>query len=125
MGSPLFFWKDFWTNGQKLCEQFPRLFSFTLNEDVTVSDLALPTDLSSYFALPLSVEAHEEYMQIQQILHSARFLGYVRRLVEPTRCSLRYHFIIYVRSKFTRRSLNYLIARVGIAFVSNNLIQLV
>jgi hypothetical protein len=64
------FWKDFWTNGQTLCEQFPRLFSFTLNEDVTVSDLALPIDLSSDFALPLSVGAHEEYMQIQQILHS-------------------------------------------------------
>jgi hypothetical protein len=67
-GQSTLFWKDFWTNGQTLSEQFPRLFSFTLLEDVTVSDLALAPDLRNFFALPLSVEAHEEYIQIQQLL---------------------------------------------------------
>jgi hypothetical protein len=40
-----------------MCDQFPRLFSFALEEDTSVADLAITTDLSSLFALPLSVQA--------------------------------------------------------------------
>jgi hypothetical protein len=34
-GSSVLFWKDFWANGEILCEKYPRLFSFALDEDVS------------------------------------------------------------------------------------------
>jgi hypothetical protein len=64
----VFFWKDFWTDGVALCDRFPRLFSFSLNSDYTVAELALSPDLGSCFALPLSLEAHIELGQVQQLL---------------------------------------------------------
>jgi hypothetical protein len=37
-GSSTLFWKDFWHGVTNLCDKFPRLFSYALNEDVTVAD---------------------------------------------------------------------------------------
>jgi hypothetical protein len=67
-GDSTLFWKDFWSKGGTLCDQFPRLFSYTLHEDSTVADLALSPNLSSQFALPLSVEAYGEFIQVQELL---------------------------------------------------------
>jgi hypothetical protein len=67
-GQSSLFWKDFWSNGHNLCDQFPQLYSFALNEDVTVADMAIVPDLSSFFALPMSVEAHDELMQVHVLL---------------------------------------------------------
>jgi hypothetical protein len=64
----MLFWKDFWTDGVALCDRFPRLFSFSLNSDYTVAELALSPDLGSCFGLPLSREAHIELGQVQQLL---------------------------------------------------------
>jgi hypothetical protein len=57
-GKSILFWKDFWLNEEVLCDKFPRLFSYVLEEDVSVADLARTEDLISFFALPLSVEAY-------------------------------------------------------------------
>ena len=67
-GDSTLFWKDFWLNNGTLCDQFPRLYSYTLHEDLTVADMVLAMDLSSLFALPLSVEAHDDFLQVQHIL---------------------------------------------------------
>jgi hypothetical protein len=47
-----------------LCDQFPRLFSFALDEDINVAELAHAQDLSSKFYLPVLVQAYEELHQI-------------------------------------------------------------
>lgn len=64
----ILFWKDLWSNGDLLCDQFPWLFSFALNEDVSVAALCSTTDLASCFALPLLVEAFSEFQQVSQLL---------------------------------------------------------
>jgi hypothetical protein len=35
-GSTVLFWKDFWTNGTLLCDQFPRVYSFVIDDDISV-----------------------------------------------------------------------------------------
>jgi hypothetical protein len=67
-GDSTLFWKDFWSKGGTLCDQFPCLFSYTLHEDSTVADLALSPNLSSQFALPLSVEAYRKFIQVHELL---------------------------------------------------------
>jgi hypothetical protein len=37
-GRSTLFWKDFWQSKGLLSDRFPRLFSYTLNEDITVAD---------------------------------------------------------------------------------------
>jgi hypothetical protein len=67
-GDTVLFWKDSWHEDGLLCNQFPRLFSFALDEDVTVADLANSHDLSSKFVLPLSAQAFQELAQIQSYM---------------------------------------------------------
>ena len=51
-----------------MCDAFPHLFSFTLNEDVSVAAMMNSTEPGRSFALPLSDEAYEEYEQVTEIL---------------------------------------------------------
>lgn len=67
-GSSVLFWKDYWSNGELLCEKFPRLYSFALDEDLSVAELAQVEDLSTCFAVPISVEAFHEWQQVSQLL---------------------------------------------------------
>jgi hypothetical protein len=67
-GSSVLFWKDYWSNGELLCEKFPRLYSFALDEDLSVAELAQVEDLSTCFAVPISVEVFHEWQQISQLL---------------------------------------------------------
>jgi hypothetical protein len=69
-GSSTLFWKDFWQCEINLCDKFPRLFSYALNEDLTVADFAHSPDATSLFSLPLSVQAFEELEQVQQIMEN-------------------------------------------------------
>jgi hypothetical protein len=46
-GETVLFWKDFWHGNELLCNQFPRLYSFGLNLDDTVADIAMSTDIFS------------------------------------------------------------------------------
>jgi hypothetical protein len=62
------FWKDFWSHDQLLCDKFPRLFSYVLDEDCSVASVISEENFSSCFALPLSVEAYEEMQQVSELL---------------------------------------------------------
>jgi hypothetical protein len=66
-GSSVLFWKDFWVNGELMCDKYPRLFSYAQNEDISVASLVLSEDISSCFALPLSVEAFQELQEDQRV----------------------------------------------------------
>jgi hypothetical protein len=50
-------WKDFWLNGDLLCDKYPRLFSYAMKEDVTVANIVSVPARISMFAFPMSVEA--------------------------------------------------------------------
>jgi hypothetical protein len=69
-GSTVLFWKDFWANGELLCDKYPRLFSYALNEDISVAAFASSHDAVAVFALPLSVEAYEEYQEVSAIVNA-------------------------------------------------------
>jgi hypothetical protein len=66
-GTSVLFWKDFLLDGTLLCDKFPRLFSFALDEDISVASLCSEEDISSKFFLPLSIEAFQELQVVQQI----------------------------------------------------------
>jgi hypothetical protein len=67
-GESVLFWKDYWKGNTLLCDVFPRLFSYSINEDDSVAHLIRVDDIFDHFATPISVEAHEELMQIQQLI---------------------------------------------------------
>jgi hypothetical protein len=61
------FWKDFWQEGTLLCDRYPRLFSFALDEHILVAALLSADDMTSKFYLPLSIEAYQELQLVQQL----------------------------------------------------------
>jgi hypothetical protein len=67
-GSSTLFWKDFWAEGDLLCNQYPRLFSYALDEDISVAKMARLDQLNSGFALPLSVEAFQEWQEVTRLI---------------------------------------------------------
>ena len=69
-GRTTLFWKDIWLENELLCEKFPHLYSFVLNEDASVADMSSSHVPSHHFMLPLSVEAYDEREQILQTLAS-------------------------------------------------------
>jgi hypothetical protein len=72
-GDIVLFWKDHWNTDQLLCDRFPRLFSFALNEDTSVAQFIRSEDQFQFFALPLSVQAYEELsalLNITREIHS-------------------------------------------------------
>jgi hypothetical protein len=72
-GTSTLFWKDFWHKGELLCDKYPRLFSFALNEDATVADIVSVDRRASLFSLLLSVEAFSEFGEINQIIQETTF----------------------------------------------------
>jgi hypothetical protein len=50
-----------------MCDKYPYLYSYVLDEDLSVADLSQVEDLSSCFALPFSIEAYQEFQQINQL----------------------------------------------------------
>ena len=66
-GKSVLFWKDFWHSEGMLCSNFPRLFSYALNEDISVGEIVSSSDIYSLFALPLSVQADAELVQLQEL----------------------------------------------------------
>jgi hypothetical protein len=71
-GTTTLFWKDFWNSGTNtetlMSDAFPRLFSYTLNEDISVADFIGSTIHFNLFALPLSVQAFDELNEVQDLL---------------------------------------------------------
>jgi hypothetical protein len=63
------FWTDRWA-GRSLNNIFPRLFSFVIDTHLLVKDVLNTDDRSKLFALPLSVQAFEEFQSMQAQLES-------------------------------------------------------
>jgi hypothetical protein len=59
-GDTVLLWKDLWTGEATLQQQLPRLFSYTLLEDVSVAQYMDNSEPATNFALPLSIEAFDE-----------------------------------------------------------------
>ena len=66
-GTSVLFWLDVW-NGHYLQEKLPRLFSFAKNKKFSVAAYLSITDMTSHFHLPLSEQAHQEYIELQGII---------------------------------------------------------
>jgi hypothetical protein len=66
-GSSIFFWKDKW-NGQPLDLTYPELFSFAKNGNVTFKSVISSMEFSGNFNLPLSTQAHQQLILLQQLL---------------------------------------------------------
>ena len=66
-GTLSLFWKDDWGN-EILQEKYPCLFSYVLKEDTSVLEFCNSAEASDKFHLPLSLEALQEWHQIQQTI---------------------------------------------------------
>ena len=69
-GTTTLFWKDFWHDGELMCDKLPHLYSFVLEEDSSVANMASLEDPSTAFALPLSTEAYSEYEYSRELLNA-------------------------------------------------------
>jgi hypothetical protein len=63
-GYSTLFWKDKWLSNIN-SEEFPRAFSYTKNEDISVRDFLTSNQLSLNFSLPLSPQALDEIRVLQ------------------------------------------------------------
>jgi hypothetical protein len=69
-GSMIKFWEDCW-NGGSLAQKFPEILSFAKNKGITYQRAVNNLDLIHNFNLPLSTQAHQQLMHVQQIILSA------------------------------------------------------
>jgi hypothetical protein len=65
--SIVLFWLDIW-NDHLLQNKLPRLFSFAKNKTISVAQFLLNNSIEQQFHLPLSVQAFQEYQDVQQII---------------------------------------------------------
>jgi putative hemolysin len=77
-GETVLFWSDEWEvdySRVPLQQIFPRLFSFAKDEKISVRDMVMLQHRSEEFHLPLSSQAYDEYMLIQQFTRRFGFKG--------------------------------------------------
>jgi hypothetical protein len=70
-GDTVLFWSDNWkVNGSSvpMGQRFPRLFSYVLSPNNSVAQVYQEEDISSLFYLPLSAQAYQELVQLQQLM---------------------------------------------------------
>ena len=71
LGDSVMFWHDKWTfmgDSEELSRKFPRLYSFALNDKISVAKVFQVDDMLSLFYLPLSEQAAVELQVIQQAM---------------------------------------------------------
>ena len=73
-GSTVLFWKDLWHDAI-LSDNHPRLYSFAMNEDVSVRELLMAPALGQNFSLPLSIQARGELRDLQTSLANMELTG--------------------------------------------------
>ena len=64
-GSIVLFWKDHWLPNT-LAEEFPRLFSYAKDEDISVQNLLTAASIGASFHIPMSAQPVEELRGLQQ-----------------------------------------------------------
>ena len=70
-GNNSMFWHDTWSLGGShlpIKERFPRLFSFSLYDKISVRDFIEDFDIATYFRLSLSHEAMDELVSLNSAL---------------------------------------------------------
>ena len=66
-GDTISFWTDNWQN-TPLQTQYPELFSFAINKEITLGNVQQLEDLSQLFNRPLSLEAFNQFNVIEGII---------------------------------------------------------
>jgi hypothetical protein len=66
-GATTLFWADKW-NGVCPQERFPRLYSYTVNQTISVKEALLLTDINVLFERPLSQQAATELVDLQALI---------------------------------------------------------
>jgi hypothetical protein len=66
-GSTIKFWSEVW-NGNLLEQNFPRLF-LCKNKNILVASFIQNNNFEQQFHVPLSVQAFQEYQEMQDIIH--------------------------------------------------------
>jgi hypothetical protein len=70
-GETIMLWKDLW-NGHLMQYQFPHLFSFSINKDITLHSVLNQETLQDIFQLPLSEEAYSEVCNLEVFLQTVQ-----------------------------------------------------
>ena len=63
----ILFWEDTWNN-RLLKQSFPRLYSFARSKNISVAKFLQNNDMQEQFHIPLSVEAFQEFQELQEII---------------------------------------------------------
>lgn len=71
-GSTVCFWEDLWSD-TVLSTEFPRLFTFATNETISVHDIMETASLDDIFFLPLSAQAYDELLILQDHLQTIAY----------------------------------------------------
>jgi hypothetical protein len=66
-GKSCLFWDDLWL-GKIPKMEFPELYSFSKKPNMTLAEAKLSQSLINSFNLPLSVEAYEQFLQLQEMV---------------------------------------------------------
>jgi hypothetical protein len=64
-GRTILFWEDLWNKGIP-AQQYPELFSFACNTKLSIKDAKQKEHLLELFQLPLSVQAYEQYLELNE-----------------------------------------------------------
>jgi hypothetical protein len=80
-GSTILLCKDHW-NGVTPARIYPELLSFARNRDITFRMAVNAEDFSHLFSLPLSVEAHQQLLSLQEPAAS-KFAGACPQFSKP------------------------------------------
>jgi hypothetical protein len=72
-GDTALFWTDMW-NGINIQHSFPHLYSYALNTKITVKAAAETEIFQDLFQTPMSIEAFEEYCELEIIMQTLQLL---------------------------------------------------
>ena len=73
-GATVCFWEDLWgANGVVLATEFPRIASFLKSNTISVQEVMQTDNLDDIFHLPLSQQAMEELVQLQNSLQHDKY----------------------------------------------------
>ena len=70
-GRTALFWTDLWSN-VVLQQEYPHLFSFVQDSTMTVQQVVSTEYLEDLFHLPLSIQAHQQFLQLEDKCHVLR-----------------------------------------------------
>lgn len=73
-GSSVLLWHDIWSD-QALQLRLPHLYTFAHKDSISISEAKLLDNLADHFQLPLSEEAYDEFLLLQDLLDDLPISG--------------------------------------------------